>query len=76
LDELPDGFFRDVLTGHVTASIDGSEHVAACQACGGLPNLYRHLHPSRHGDRSDSTAFPGKVNDAPSALALLNLLES
>jgi len=76
LYKLPDGLLRDVFSPHLTSAIDGSENAPAKQACCGLPDVYRNLHPHRDWRRPDSTAFPAKVNDAPPAVTLLNLFES
>ena len=58
-----------------TASIYGAEHGAICNPGDSSPSIDRDLDPGRHRHRPHAPVLADQIDDAPPAIALLNVLE-
>jgi len=75
LEHLPDDFLGHGVTLNLVATVHRSEYSAVRQTgCGG-PSIDRHLHPRRHRHSSDAAVLANEVDNAPAAIALLDVRE-
>jgi len=74
-DHLPDDHFAETVPRNAVAPDHWSEHVAIGDTgrCG--PGVNRDLNPGRHRHRSDAPVFADEIDDAPTAVALLDMRE-
>ena len=71
---LPDDLFAELLAGN-SAAIYWPEHMASADSGGGCPRADRQLHPRRHRRGTNTAVLSDEIDDAPTAIALLDMRE-
>jgi hypothetical protein len=74
-EHLPDHLLAQALTTNSIGAIHSPEDVAIRDAASRSPGIDRDLNPRRHRRRSDAAVLANEVNDAPAAVALLDMCE-
>ena len=74
VDEFVNCLRTHSLPRDAVALVDGAEHRARGEAGRGQPFLNGQLGPGWHGDGAEAASLPRDVDDAPAAVALLNVL--
>src|ERR1700727_2223616 len=76
LDELPDDLFAQTCASDSVSAIYRTKDVTLRQARRKHPRINGHLYPGRHRRGADPTMLADQINDAPAAIALLQVRES
>jgi hypothetical protein len=72
-EHLPDHLFAQVLTGNSAGTVHGPKNVTNDDARWRCPRVDRDFHPSGHRCRTDAAVFANQIDNAPPAIALLNM---
>src|SRR5580704_15547863 len=75
LDKLPDDFLAQGFACNTASAIYRTEDITFHYAGWRCPRIDGHLHPGWHRRGSDPTMLPDQINDAPAAIALLQVRE-
>jgi hypothetical protein len=76
LDDMPDNLFCHPVTPNASWTANASEQFAIRDFRRGELLIKELLHPVRHRDRSNVTSLADKVNDGPTILAPLQVIET
>src|SRR6185369_3459296 len=74
-EQLPDDLLAHRVTDDAVAAVNRAEYETDENACLRRPGVNRHFRPCRHWDRADAVVFADEVDDAPTPIPLLNVLE-
>src|SRR4051812_35415118 len=74
-DELPDDLLSQVLARSATRTVHGAEYVTHGHRGARRPCVDGDFHPRRHGRSAHASVLPHKIDDAPAAIALLDMRE-
>ena len=74
-DKLPDNLLAQHFARDAVSAIYRTEHVTFRHAGWRCPGIDRHLHPGRHRRGADPAVLADQINDAPAAIALLQVRE-
>jgi len=75
LYELPDDLFAQHFACDSVSAINWTEDVTFRHTGRRCPSIDGHLNPGRHRNGADATVLADQVNDAPTAIALLQVRE-
>jgi len=75
LEHLPDDLLTQTFAGNSIGAIHGQEDLPTFNASRGRPGIDRHLNPGRHRRCSDATVLSLEIDNAPPAVALLDVRE-
>ena len=74
-EHLPDDLLAQTLATDTRPPVHGTEHVTVGDAGRRCPRIDRHLHPGRHRRGADPPVLSDEIDDAPAAVALLDVRE-
>jgi hypothetical protein len=72
-EHLPDDFLAEALARNGAAASHWPENMSGGDARRRSPCIDRHLHPRRHRRGADAPVFSDEIDDAPPAIALLDV---
>jgi hypothetical protein len=75
-DKLPDDLLAQRFACDAASAVYRTEDVSFRRPGWRCPRIDGHLHPGRHWRGADPSVFADQINDAPAAIALLQVRES
>lgn len=75
LNKLPDDLFTQTIAGDAVGAIHRPENVTLRQICGNGPRIDGYFDPGWHWRGADASMLTDQIDDAPAAVALLEVGE-
>jgi hypothetical protein len=74
-EHLPYDLLSQAFAPSAIGTVHGAKQATVCHAGRGGPSVNRNLRPGRHRDRADAPVLTNEIDNAPAAIALLDMCE-